>query len=79
VLGSIADQSGARKPWIGFFAVIKISSLFCLWFASPGSPVLYPVIFMILASIKAEDGLDGLRARRQKRHDGNEHDDAAEI
>src|SRR3954464_134146 len=23
VLGSIADQSGARKPWIAFFAVIK--------------------------------------------------------
>ncbi|MFF0947234.1 MFS transporter [Rhizobium leguminosarum] len=54
VLGSIADQSGARKPWIGFFAVIKIASLFCLWFAAPGSPVLYPVIFMILASISAE-------------------------
>jgi UMF1 family MFS transporter len=54
VLGSIADQSGARKPWIGFFAVIKIASLFCLWTAAPGSPVIYPVIFMILASISAE-------------------------
>ncbi|RUM24715.1 MFS transporter [Rhizobium vallis] len=54
VLGSIADQSGSRKPWIGFFAVIKIASLFCLWFAAPGSPVIYPVIFMILASISAE-------------------------
>ncbi|OWV71316.1 MFS transporter [Rhizobium sp. R634] len=54
VLGSIADQSGARKPWIGFFAVIKIASLFGLWFAAPGSPMLYPVIFMILASISAE-------------------------
>ena len=49
VLGSIADQSGARKPWIGFFAVIKIASLFGLWFAAPGSPILYPVIFMTLA------------------------------
>lgn len=54
VLGSIADQSGARKPWIAFFAVIKIVSLFCLWWAAPGSPVIYPVIFMILASISAE-------------------------
>jgi UMF1 family MFS transporter len=54
VLGSIADQSGARKPWIGFFAIIKIASLSCLWFAAPGSPVVYPVIFMILASISAE-------------------------
>nr|WP_222858006.1 MFS transporter [Rhizobium cauense] len=54
VLGSIADQSGARKPWIAFFAVIKITSLFGLWFAAPGSPVIYPMIFMILASIAAE-------------------------
>jgi UMF1 family MFS transporter len=54
MLGSIADQSGARKPWIGFFAVIKIASLFCLWWAIPGSPVLYPAIFMVLASIAAE-------------------------
>ncbi|MBP1851872.1 MFS transporter [Rhizobium halophytocola] len=54
VLGSIADQSGNRKPWIGFFAVIKIVSLCALWTAAPGSPVLYPVIFFILASIAAE-------------------------
>ena len=26
VLGSIADQTGPRKPWIAFFAVIKIVS-----------------------------------------------------
>lgn len=54
ILGSIADQSGARKPWIAFFAVIKIVSLFGLWFAAPGSPVIYPMIFMIMASIAAE-------------------------
>jgi UMF1 family MFS transporter len=54
VLGSIADQSGRRKPWIGFFAVIKIASLLALWVASPGSPVIYPVVLMILASIAAE-------------------------
>ncbi|KQV72986.1 MFS transporter [Rhizobium sp. Root1220] len=54
VLGSIADQSGARKPWIGFFAIIKVGCLFGLWFAAPGSPVIYPMIFMIFASIAAE-------------------------
>jgi MFS transporter, UMF1 family len=54
VLGSIADRSGSRKPWIGFFATIKIASLTMLWFAAPGSPLVYPVIFMILASIAAE-------------------------
>ncbi len=54
VLGSIADQTGARKPWIAFFAVIKIVSLALLWFAVPGSSLVYPFIFIILASIAAE-------------------------
>jgi UMF1 family MFS transporter len=54
ILGSIADESGARKPWIAFFAIIKVVSLFGLWFAAPGSPIVYPVILMILASIAAE-------------------------
>ncbi len=54
VLGSIADQTGPRKPWIAFFAVIKIVSLALLWFAVPGSSLIYPFIFIILASIAAE-------------------------
>ncbi|MGF9566307.1 MFS transporter [Neorhizobium sp. JUb45] len=54
VLGSIADQSGARKPWIAFFAVIKIASLGMLWFAAPGSPIIWPLLFMVLASLAAE-------------------------
>jgi UMF1 family MFS transporter len=54
VLGSIADQTGPRKPWIAFFAVIKIVSLALLWFAMPGSSLIYPFIFIILASIAAE-------------------------
>lgn len=54
ILGSIADQSGPRKPWIAFFAVIKITCVACLWFAEPGSPIIWPIIFMIFASIAAE-------------------------
>ncbi|KJF68074.1 MFS transporter [Rhizobium nepotum] len=54
ILGSIADQSGARKPCIAFFAAIKIVSLFFLWFAAPGSPIILPIVCMILASIAAE-------------------------
>ena len=45
VLGSIADQTGPRKPWIAFFAIIKIVSLSMLWFAAPGSPLIYPLLF----------------------------------
>ena len=54
VLGSIADQSGPRKPWIGFFAVIQIVSLSLLWLAEPGSPLLPSLIFFSLASVAAE-------------------------
>ncbi|ATU90253.1 MFS transporter [Phyllobacterium zundukense] len=54
VLGSIADQTGRRKPWIGFFAIIKILSLTMLWFAAPGSGLIMPLVFFSLASIAAE-------------------------
>src|SRR6187551_3167841 len=54
VLGSIADQTGPRKPWIAFFAVIKIVSLCLLWFAAPGSNLFVVVAFFSLASIAAE-------------------------
>jgi UMF1 family MFS transporter len=54
VLGSIADQTGRRKPWIGFFAVVKILSLCMLWFAAPGSGLIVPLIFFSMASIAAE-------------------------
>lgn len=54
VLGAIADATGPRKPWIGFFAVIKIISLALLWFAAPGSPIIYPAIFLALATVAAE-------------------------
>ncbi len=54
VLGSIADQTGPRKPWIGFFAVIQIVSLTMLWFAAPGSNLYIAVLFFSLASVAAE-------------------------
>ena len=54
VLGSIADQSGPKKPWIGVFAVVKIICVAALWFAAPGSPIIWPMIFMIFASVAAE-------------------------
>ncbi|MEP9399768.1 MFS transporter [Mesorhizobium sp. KR2-14] len=54
VLGSIADHTGQRKPWIAFFAVIKIFSLCMLWYAAPGSPLLPVILFFSLASVAAE-------------------------
>lgn len=54
VLGSIADQTGPRKPWIAFFAAVKITSLCLLWFAAPGSNLWLVVLFFSLASVAAE-------------------------
>jgi UMF1 family MFS transporter len=54
VLGSIADQTGPRKPWIAFFAAIKIASLCLLWFAAPGSNLWLVVLTFSLASVAAE-------------------------
>lgn len=54
VLGSIADQTGPRKPWIGTFAVLKIVCLAALWWAAPGSNVVLVLAFFSLASVAAE-------------------------
>lgn len=53
-LGSIADKTGSRKPWIGFFAVIKITALSLLWFAEPGSSYIWVLLVFIMASVAAE-------------------------
>ena len=47
IMGSIADASGARKPWIAVFAVIKILSLAALWYAAPGSGLLFAMAMMV--------------------------------
>jgi UMF1 family MFS transporter len=54
ILGAIADATGNRKRWIGFFAIIKILSLTALWTAAPGSSVVFIGLMIILASIAAE-------------------------
>jgi MFS transporter, UMF1 family len=54
VLGSIADQTGPRKPWIAFFAVIQIIGTAMLWYALPGSNAYLPLLFFTLATIAAE-------------------------
>lgn len=54
VLGSIADQTGARKRWIAFFAAIKIVCLSLLWYAAPGSSLFLVVLLFSLATVAAE-------------------------
>lgn len=54
VLGSVADQSGPRKPWIAAFAAVKCVCLLLLWYAAPGTPMVWPLLLMVLAMISAE-------------------------
>lgn len=54
ILGSIADQTGPRKPWIGGFAVIQVLCLAALWWAAAGSSIVLVLIFFSLASVAAE-------------------------
>jgi len=54
VLGSVADQTGERKPWIGAFAVVQIIAMSLLWFAAPGSSLFLVVLCFSIASVAAE-------------------------
>ncbi len=54
VLGSVADATGAKKPWIGFFSLFLVVGLSLLWFATPGSNPIYPVILMVIVTISVE-------------------------
>jgi UMF1 family MFS transporter len=72
VLGSIADQTGPRKPWIGFFAIIQIVSLALLWFAAPGANIVLVLAFFSLASVAAEFSIvfnDSMLPRLVPEHD----------
>lgn len=54
VLGSIADQTASRKPWIAFFALVKIAALIGLWWAAPDSSLFWAVLLYSVASVAAE-------------------------
>lgn len=54
VLGSIADHTGPRKPWIGVFAVVKIAALLTLWWAEPGASLFWVAAAFTLATVAAE-------------------------
>ena len=53
-LGSIADRAGPRKPWIASFAVVKILALLLLWFAAPGTPLIFAAALIVFAMVAAE-------------------------
>ncbi|PCI86457.1 MAG: MFS transporter [Hyphomicrobiales bacterium] len=56
ILGSIADRTGPRKPWIMVFAVVYIIGTSLLWFAAPGAEnmISLVVVAIILAAVGIE-------------------------
>lgn len=56
VLGAIADSSGARKPWIGWFSVLFIAGPALLWFAEPGQDhaVALALVCLVIGTIGGE-------------------------
>ncbi|MDR6434113.1 MFS transporter [Brucella pseudogrignonensis] len=54
ILGAVSDRTGPRKPWIAFFAIIKITALCTLWFAVPGANIYWVLFAFALAMIAAE-------------------------
>lgn len=51
VLGAIADASGPRKPWIAFFSILGVAGCWMLWFATPGTENLAPVLFAVALGV----------------------------
>jgi UMF1 family MFS transporter len=56
VLGSIADASGPKKPWIAAAALVLAAACAALWFAAPGARFAIPLalVAFALGSIAAE-------------------------
>lgn len=55
VLGAIADRSGRRKPWLGFFTLLCILGTAMLWFVEPvPEDLMFAAIWVGLAMIGAE-------------------------
>lgn len=53
VIGSIADQTGRRKPWLALFSMMFIAAAACLWFAVPGQGAVDPVPIMVAVACAA--------------------------
>ncbi len=73
ILGSIADRTGRRKPWLGVFAAITIVASALLWYTRPEpSYVLWALVFFAIANTAFEIGnvfynamLPGLAAKER--------------
>ncbi|WP_457089188.1 MFS transporter [Microvirga sp. P5_D2] len=46
VLGSVADATGPKKPWIASCGLVLFLASFALWYAAPGAPAAIPIALM---------------------------------
>jgi UMF1 family MFS transporter len=53
-LGAVADNSGARKTWLFWLSLLCIIPTTCLWFAVPGSSIIFVLVLVALANIGLE-------------------------
>lgn len=53
VLGSIADASGRRKPWIAVTSIPLVAGLCGLWLAAPGAGNLATILFAVIVAMVA--------------------------
>ncbi|MBZ0162237.1 MAG: MFS transporter [Notoacmeibacter sp.] len=51
VLGSIADASGPRKPWIVAFSIIGVIGCWSLWYAMPGTGSTAWILIAVAAAL----------------------------
>ena len=57
VLGSIADRTGRRKPWLGAFAAITVAATALLWYTRPDpTDMLWALVFFVIANTAFEIG-----------------------
>jgi len=58
VFGAMADNSGGRKPWLGFFTILCIAASCVLWLVEPDpSFVMIALVFAALANFAFETGM----------------------
>ncbi len=57
ILGSIADRTGRRKPWLGAFAAITVVATALLWYTRPDpADMLWALAFFVIANTAFEIG-----------------------
>ena len=56
-IGSIADHTGKRKPWLAFFTILCIVSTALMWFVEPNEDfILFALFLTIIGTVALEIG-----------------------